>query len=124
MVKSASKLVDEIYALEQTKKSLKIEMDLVKAEINEKLRTLGEAMGDLKQVKTSVATITRTSMIVPTIRDWGKVQEWIEENDGMYLITRKISSAGYRELLKSGEEIPGVEPFDKQGFSIRKVKAG
>lgn len=123
-MKSASELVNEIYALEQIRKSAKMELDLVKADIEDKLRVLNEVMGDLKQVKTSIATVTRTSTIVPTIKDWEKVQAWIEENDAMYLLTKKISSAGYRELLKSGEEIPGVEPFDKQGFSVRKVKAG
>lgn len=123
-MKSASELVNEVYVLEQQKKSAQLKLDLVKADIRDKLRVLSEAMGDLRQVKTSIATVTRTSTIVPTIKDWDKVQAWIEENDAMYLLTKKISSDGYRELLKSGEEIPGVEPFDKQGFSVRKVKDG
>lgn len=123
-MKSASELVNEVYVLEQQKQSAQLKLNLVKADIRDKLRVLSEAMGDLRQVKTSIATVTRTSTIVPTIKDWDKVQAWIEENDAMYLLTKKISSDGYRELLKSGEEIPGVEPFDKQGFSVRKVKDG
>jgi plasmid maintenance system killer protein len=53
---------------------------------------------------------------VPDVTDWDAVYSYVMSNRDFSLIQRRISSTAYKELLKLGEGVPGLEPR-----TIRKI---
>jgi len=44
----------------------------------------------------------------------------MKENDALFLLQRRPAAAAYRELLESGQTIPGVEPYTQRQIGLRK----
>lgn len=103
-----------------------------KRELNEKIKTCEETFGKLKaevirrleeegtlstKTKYGIATITKTT--VANIKDWSTLWAWIKDNDADYLLQHRISNPAYRELLQSGEGVPGTESVEVVDISLR-----
>lgn len=117
-------LADHWYSLVETKRELEAQIKAITEQINEakaKLDTQMEAAGtDIARGK--LARVVRTEQLVPRIVDWGAVSEWVMENDGVYLLHRRVSSGPWKELLDAGEEVPGIEPYRKKDISLTKLR--
>lgn len=114
-------MIDEMFLIRERKreltkqlKAIEKESDLLQANLLIKMKEVGT---DYARGKLASATITEQE--VPTIDDWGKVSEWISENDAIYLLHRKVSSGAWTELRNAGTEIPGIEPFIKRTISLK-----
>jgi hypothetical protein len=66
--------------------------------------------------KTAYATISED--IVPQIENWDDVYAYIKENDAFYLLQRRMTVTAYRELVESGDSLPGANPLKKRSISI------
>ena len=87
--------------------------------LEEELLTRLDDQGMLKAtVGAGTATITET--IVPNVVDWDAVYEHIGKTGDFYLLQKRPAAAAFRELQASGQEIPGIEPFNKRTISLRK----
>ena len=66
-------------------------------------------------------TVSKTSLKVPSVKDWDALGKYIIEGNRLYLLQRRMSSDSYRDELEAreGKLIPGVETFEKKGISIR-----
>ena len=67
--------------------------------------------------------ILLSKSIVPTVKDWDKVYQYILDEDKLHLLTKSIKAAAFREEveLREGKEIPGVEPFEKITLSVKEI---
>lgn len=61
-----------------------------------------------------------TETVVPNITDFDSAWAYARDNDMPYLFERRIASRSWRELVESGETVPGTEPFTKRGLSLTK----
>lgn len=115
--------IDEMYMLREQKRGLEAQIKEVNVNIQAcndwLIQKYTEVGTTTARGRMASATITET--IVPTIDDWNLVQKYIMENDAMYLVYRRISSGPWRELLDTGEVVPGIEPFTKRAISLRKL---
>jgi hypothetical protein len=68
------------------------------------------------------ATITAsiTEVVLPQVVDWDAVYEHIKESGDFYLLQKRPAAAAFRELIDSGETVPGMEPYTKRSISLRK----
>lgn len=73
-----------------------------------------------KRAGTTAGTATITENILPTIKDWDALTNYIIENGATHLLQRRVSSAAFRELLDAGIEIPGVEAYTQRQISLRR----
>ena len=116
--------IDQLFEKRERKRELEAELAEVKREIEALEHDLIEAMEkqgtDLARGQLATASISKDT--VPEIEDWEAVLQYVKENDAFYLLHRRISTAPWRELLESGETVPGTKPFEKKSVSIRKVK--
>lgn len=64
---------------------------------------------------------TVSEVVVPSVTDWDAFYEYVKENDALYLFEKRVASAPWRELVESGEQIPGTEPFTKRSINLRKI---
>lgn len=123
MAKKLDDLIDKMFLLREQIRGL----DAQKKEVSTELTELqlefqarcSEAGTDYARGKLASASITE--QVVPNIDDWGKVSEWILENDALYLVHRRISAGPWKELMDAGEEVPGIEPFTKKTVSLRRL---
>lgn len=64
----------------------------------------------------------KTTAEVPVVEDWDQLYAYIHENDAFHLLQRRVSSTAYRELIASGEALPGVRSFEKVSLNLRGSK--
>lgn len=116
--------IDEMYLLREQKRDLETQLK----EVADKIAACNDALLiRLREVGTttargSLASATITESVVPNIKDWGAVSDWIMANDGVYLVHRRISAGPWRELMDSGEIVPGIEPYTKTSISLIKLR--
>lgn len=116
-------MIDRMYTLREEKRVLEAQVKGINSEIDQIQQQL---LTRLNQVGTnyargSLASASITETLVPQIDDWGKVSEWILENDALYLVHRRISSGPWKELRDAGTDVPGIEPFTKVAISLRRL---
>jgi len=116
--------IDELFELREKKRKLEDEIKEIKAEIDEGFRWLISKYGEVGTVtaRGRLASATITETVVPTVEDWGEVVDWVMANDGVYLLHRRISAGPWKELLDSGETVPGIIPFTKKSISLTKLR--
>lgn len=127
MPKTLGTCVDHLYKLEQEKKALNKQFKDKEKDLKEKIAAyenhlmsefgktrLDGAIGKHAKVKVN-------SRNVPTVKDWGKVYDFISDNDAFDLLQKRISAAAWEERLNDGVTVPGVDTFKKVTLSITKV---
>ena len=107
---------DVISELNKQLTAAKEEQKLCEQEMLELLSQLG-----VPRIGTKSANIIVTQKKIPNVADWDKFYSYIKDNDAMYLLQRRIATTAANELLGLGEEIPGVDIFETETLSVRRV---
>lgn len=112
------------------KKSIKSQMEKLNAELKglreqendidlellKKLDTEG-----LKKTANEVASVSIKEETVPDVHDWDALYAHIIQTGDFSLIQRRVSSTAYRELLKLGENVPGLQPREIRRINFRSL---
>jgi hypothetical protein len=115
--------INALYELRDKKRDLQAELKILDEAFRElELSILNEmdAQGTTL-TRGSRATVSISESIVPTVTDWDQFYDYVRENDAMYLFERRVAATAWRELLESGDKVPGTEPFTKRSLSLRKL---
>lgn len=112
------------------KKSIKSQME----KLNSELKNLREQENDidlellkkldaegLKKTANEVASVSIKEETVPDVHDWDALYAHIISTGDFSLIQRRVSSTAYRELLKLGENVPGLQPRDIRRINFRSL---
>lgn len=67
---------------------------------------------------TSAGTASITETVLPNVVDWDALFDHIKETGDFYLLQKRPAAAAFRELLASGIDIPGIEPYTKREISL------
>ena len=112
------------------KKSIKTQMEKLNSElkglreqendIDLQLRKKLDAEG-LKKTANEVASVSIKEETVPDVHDWDALYEHIKQTGDFSRIQRRISSTAYRELLKLGENVPGLQPREIRRINFRSL---
>ena len=115
--------IDQMFMLRERKKGLEAQVKEINEEIEQCQQWLLKRLDEVgtTTAKGSMASVVATETMLPRIEDWGEVSEWIMANDGIYLVHRRISSGPWKELLDSGQTVPGIVPFTKKAIALRKL---
>lgn len=110
--------------------SLKAQMD----GLNKRLKEFREALDQvdrlllkkmddegLNRTANSLASVSINEDIVPDVTNWDKLYEHVQETGDFSLIQRRVSSTAYRELLKLGEQVPGLESRTIRRINFRSL---
>ena len=106
---------DEKAGLSKDIKKLTEESEALEAHILKRLKD-----DDSIQTKSKTATATISELVLPNISDWEKFEEWIYDNQALYMLGKRPAAAAYRELIQRGDSIPGLEPYTKTSISLRR----
>jgi hypothetical protein len=123
MATKIDEMIDSMFLLREQKRGLESQVKEVKAKISNLEQDLLTRFNEVgtDYARGSMASASVTESLVPQIDDWGQVAEWIMENDGLYLVHRRVSSGPWKELRDAGTEVPGIEPYTKVAISLRRL---
>lgn len=120
-VRNINELIDE-------KKDIKQQM----AELNAQLKVLREQESavdvellkkldaeGLSRTANEVASVSINEETVPDVTDWDALYQHVIATGDFSLIQRRVSSTAYRELLKIGENVPGLQPREIRRINFR-----
>lgn len=117
--------IDAMWALREQKRKLEAEIKVVaeKLEVFEEgLMAKLEAEGMAKATGTA-ATVSISESIVATVEGgdegWKLFYAYIKKTGYFHLLHKRISDEPYRELLRAGKKIPGLQPFTKKRLNLR-----
>ena len=97
-------------------KGLREQENGIDLELLKKLDTEG-----LKKTANEVASVSIKEETVPDVHDWDALYAHIISTGDFSLIQRRVSSTAYRELLKLGENVPGLQPRDIRRINFRSL---
>lgn len=104
---------DQLSDLSSQEKALKSERDEIETKL---FQYLDEQGLDRTGSRTHLIAINET--VVPSVKDWNAVSQYVIDNEATYLFERRLSAVAFRDLIAQGETIPGVESFTKRSLSL------
>lgn len=67
------------------------------------------------------ASVSINEDTVPDVTDWEELYQHIMSTQDFSLIQRRVSSTAYKELLKLGESVPGLQPRVVRRINFRSL---
>ncbi len=95
-------------------KELRKQQDEIDYELLKKLDEQG-----VSKTGTSVASISIREDTVPEVTDWDTLYAHVTATGDFGLLQRRVSSTAYKEALKLGEEVPGLQPREIRRINFR-----
>ena len=118
-------IVERLGEIRDEKANLKEQEQLLNGEERDlkfRLLHLMEEQGGATRIAFGDLTATRTERIVPIINDWDEFAEYVLENQALHMLQRRVSAAAFGEMYETGQEVPGLAPFNKVDISLRKTR--
>lgn len=122
---------------QSTMNSIIDERAMIKAQmdgLNKRLKEFREALDQvdrlllkkmdnegLSRTANDMASVSINEDIVPDVTNWDALYEHVQETGDFSLIQRRVSSTAYRELLKLGEQVPGLESRTIRRINFRSL---
>ena len=116
LIEARAKVKEELTALNTELKELRKEQE----ELDYALLTQLDEQG-LSRTANDKASVSINNDTVPDVTDWDALYEHINSTKDYSLLQRRVSSTAYKELLKLGEEIPGLRPREIRRINFRSL---
>jgi len=123
---SLGALIDGAYRLRSKRQEAQKLVNEIKSREDQVIENIMILLDDqnLSGSKGATASASISKSIVPTTKDWAKVQKYILRHKDLSLIEKRVSAVRYREILEENPRgVPGLEPFERRSLSLTKVGA-
>ena len=97
-------------------KELRAEQDYLDVLLLKKMDAEGVA-----RTANDAASVSINEDTVPDVTDWDALYEHVTSTQDFSLLQRRVSSTAYKELLKMGEQVPGLSPRSVRRVNFRKL---
>lgn len=113
-------IIDTMTTLRNTRRTLDKQSGELKKEYDELEFQLIQRLNDedMIQAKGKLATATVTKSICPSITDWEAFEQYILDNEALYMLTKAVSITAYRDIRNTGDTVPGLEDYEKTAISL------
>lgn len=116
LIEARAKVKDAMAGLNSKLKELRQMQD----DLDYKLMTQLDEQG-LSRTANDKASVSINSDTVPDVTNWDALYEHINSTKDYSLLQRRVSSTAYKELLKLGEEVPGLQPREIRRINFRSL---
>lgn len=116
LIEARAKVKDAQALLNTELKTLNKEKD----ELDYQLLTKLDEQG-LSRTANDKASVSINQDTVPEVTDWDALYAHVLEHQDFSLLQRRVSSTAYKELLKLGEQIPGLQPREIRRINFRSL---
>lgn len=114
-------MMDRLFQIRNQKRELEEEIKALNEEwegIEARLLMQMDEQGSTRVANTQ-GTAILSETLVPQVEDWESFIHWARDNDALHMIQRRVSSPAYREIIESGQSVPGLSPFTKRSVNLR-----
>lgn len=118
-----NELIESRAKIKKTIETLNTELNEAKKskeELDYKLMTQLDEQG-LSRTANDKASVSINQDTVPDVTDWDALYEHINSTKDYSLLQRRVSSTAYKELLKLGEDVPGLQPREIRRINFRSL---
>ena len=116
LIKARADVKDAIAGLNTELK----EINRTKEELDYQLLTKLDEQG-LSRTANGDASVSINQDTVPEVTDWDAFYAYVLEQKDFSLLQKRVSSLAYKELLKLGEQIPGLQPREIRKINFRSL---
>lgn len=116
LIEKRSKVKTEMAELNAQLKELRQEQDDLDHQLLNKLDEQG-----LSRTANDKASVSINQDTVPDVTDWDALYEHVTNTQDFSLLQRRVSSTAYKELLKLGEAVPGLQPREIRRINFRNL---
>lgn len=116
LIEARAKVKDAIAGLNSELK----ELNKSKDDLDYKLLTQLDEQG-LSRTANDKASVSINQDTVPDVTDWDALYQHINSTKDYSLLQRRVSSTAYKELLKLGEDVPGLQPREIRRINFRSL---
>lgn len=116
LIASRANVKEQMDALNRELKTLQKTKDSIDVLLLKKMDAEG-----LSRTANDKASVSINEDIVPEVMDWEEIYQHIVATGDFSLIQRRVSSTSYKELLKLGEAVPGVQPRTIRKINFRSL---
>ena len=96
------------------------ELNKTESELDYQLLTQLDEQG-LSRTANDKASVSINQDTVPEVTDWDAFYAYVLEQRDFSLLQRRVSSTAYKELLKLGEGVPGLQPREIRRINFRSL---
>jgi len=114
LIEQKASVRKEIESLNKQLKDLNARQDDLDWALMKKMDSEG-----LSRTSNDSFTVSVKEEVMPQVEDWEEVYQVIRDSGDFSLVQRRVSAAAYRELLKLGEQIPGIKPVTVRKINFR-----
>lgn len=76
----------------------------------------------MTKASSDSGTASISEEVVPMTDNWDEFIAYVQQEQAFHLIQRRVATGAYREMLQSGQEVPGLKPFVKRSISLRATR--
>lgn len=116
LIEKRAEVKSSMDALNRELKVLRETQDLLDVLLLKKMDSEG-----LSRTANGQASVSINEDTVPDVMDWEQLYQHIMETQDFSLIQRRVSSTAYKELLKLGEAVPGLQPRVVRRINFRNL---
>jgi len=73
---------------------------------------------NLKRADSRSGAVILKKTIHANAKDWEKIYKYILKTKRFFIMQKRLSDTAYRELLDDGENVPGIEKYEKETLSV------
>ena len=114
LIEQLRKKREELTKLETTKKGLSKDKIALEGKLLEAMDTQ-----TITSMRGDKATVSISEAVVPTVDSWDDFYNYILETKQPYLLERRPAVTAFREILETGNEVPGLKPFTRRTVNFR-----
>jgi len=116
LIEARAQTKDSMDALNRELKELRQQQDELDVLLLKKMDAEG-----LSRTANDKASVSINEDTVPEVTDWDQLYQYVTETQDFSLIQRRVSSTAYKELLKLGDGVPGLQPRTVRRVNFRKL---
>lgn len=116
LINKRADIKGEIDQLNKELKELRAESDYLDVLLLKKMDAEG-----VSRTANDAASVSINEDTVPNVDDWDALYEHVTSTQDFSLLQRRVSSTAYKELLKMGENVPGLSPRTVRRVNFRKL---
>ena len=116
LIEARAQTKDSMDALNRELKELRQQQDELDVLLLKKMDAEG-----LSRTANEKASVSINEDTVPEVTDWDQLYQYVTETQDFSLIQRRVSSTAYKELLKLGDGVPGLQPRTVRRVNFRKL---
>jgi len=116
LIESRAETKDSMDALNRELKELRQTQDQLDGLLLRKMDAEG-----LSRTANAKASVSINEDTVPEVTNWDDLYQHVTETQDFSLLQRRVSSTAYKELLKLGDAVPGLQPRTVRRVNFRKL---